>query len=164
MNLNPVEIRTLVHVLTKHTGSPVHDEDLEQDIALRALEALQRLGHVTHPRALLRKIVLDAVRDRWRRRRLSEDLDTIDQRFLSHQPEFESDLDWRRRVELLRCALSKLSEKKRAVLDLFYARDYSIPQIAKIQNRSISAVKMDLARSRRCLAGILRTLAIKKSR
>jgi RNA polymerase sigma factor (sigma-70 family) len=164
MNLNPEEIRTLVHVVTKHTGSPVHDEDLEQDIAVHALEALQRLGHITHPRALLRKIVRDAVRDRWRRRRLSEDLDTVDQRFLSHQPEFESDLDWRRRVELLRRALSKLSEPKRAVLELFYMRDYSIPQIAKIQNRSISAVKMELARSRRCLAGIVRTLANKKSR
>jgi RNA polymerase sigma factor (sigma-70 family) len=164
MNLNPVEIRTLVHVVTKHTGTPVHDEDLEQDIAVRALEALQRLGHVTHPRALLRKIVRDAVRDHWRRRRLSEDLDTVDQRFLSHQPEFESDLDWRRRVELLQRALSKLPEPKRAVLDLFYVRDYSIPQIAQIQNRSISAVKMDLARSRRRLAGIVRTLATKKSR
>jgi RNA polymerase sigma factor (sigma-70 family) len=164
MNLNPVEIRTLVHVATKQTGSPVHDEDLEQDIAVRALEALQRLQHVTHPRALLMKIVRDAVRDRWRRRRLSEDLDAIDQRILSHQPQFESDLDWRRQIELLRCALNKLSETKRELLDLFYERDYSIPQIAKIQNRSISAVKMDLARSRRCLAGIVRTLATKKSR
>ena len=164
MNLDPAEIRTLVHFVTKHTGSPVHDEDLVQDIAVRALEALQRLEHVTHPRGLLMKIVRDAVRDHWRRRRLSEDLDTIDQRFLSHQPEFESDLDWSRQVELLRCGMSKLSERRRVLLDFFYMRDYSIPQIAKIQNRSISAVKMDLARSRRCLAGIVRTLAAKKSR
>ena len=60
MNLNPAEIRTLVHIATKYTGSPVHDEDLEQDIALRALEALQRIERITHPRGLLMKIVRDA--------------------------------------------------------------------------------------------------------
>jgi RNA polymerase sigma factor (sigma-70 family) len=164
MNLNPVEIRALIHFATKRTGSPLHDEDLEQDIAVHALEAFQRLKQVTHPRALLMKIVRDAVRDRWRRRRLSEDLEAIDQRFISHKPEFEFDLDWRRQVELLRRALNELSEPKRILLDFFYMRDYSIPQIAKIQDRSISAVKMDLARSRRSLAGIIRTLATKKLR
>src|SRR5215475_11603014 len=96
MNLNPVEIRTLVHIETKRTGSPVHDEDLEQDIAVRALEALQRIERVTHPRALLMKIVRDAVRDHWRRRRSSEDLESIDERLLSHAPEFENELDQKR--------------------------------------------------------------------
>ena len=164
MNLNPVEIRTLVHVATRHTGNPVHDEDLEQDIAVHALEALRRLERVTHPRALLMKIVRDAVRDHWRRRRLPEDLEAIDQRFISHWPAFEFNVDSDRKIELLRRALSCLAEPKRVVLDFFYMHDYSIPQIAKIQNRSISAVKMDLARSRRCLAKIVRALATKKLR
>ena len=164
MNFNLGEIRILIHVETQRTGSPVHDEDLEQDIAVHALEALRRLERVTHPRALLMKIVRDAVRDRWRRRRSPEDLESIDQRFISHQPQFEFDIDSHREVELLRRSLSHLSEPKRLVLDFFYMRDYSIPQIAKIQNRSVSAVKMDLARSRRCLAGIMRGLANKKSR
>jgi RNA polymerase sigma factor (sigma-70 family) len=164
MNLNPVEIRTLIHVATKRTGTPVHDEDLEQDIALRALEAVQRLERVTHPRALLMKIVRDKVRDHWRRRRLSEDLEGIDQRFVAQIPEFECDLDCRRRIELLRRALDRLSPSKRAVLELFYVRDHSIPQIAEMQNRSVSAIKMDLARSRRLLAQIVRALANKKSR
>jgi RNA polymerase sigma factor (sigma-70 family) len=164
MNLNPVEIRTLIHVETKRTGSPVHDEDLEQDIAVHVLEALQRLKCVTHPRALLIKIVRDAVRDRWRRRRSSEDLESIDQRFISHRPELECNIDSQRQVDLLQRGLNRLSEPKRTVLDYFYMRDYSIPQIAKIQNRSVSAVKMDLARSRQCLAAIMCTLVNKKSR
>ena len=164
MNLNPVEIRALIHVITKCTGSPLHDEDLEQDVALQALEAVRRLEHVTHPRALLMKIVRDRVRDYWRRRRPLENVDSIDERFVAHMPEFETDLDCRRRLELLRRALDRLSESKRLVLDLFYLRDYSIQQIAEIQNRSISAVKMDLVRSRRSLAQIVRFLANKKSR
>ena len=77
MNLSPVEIRALVHMVTKRTGTPIHDEDLEQDIALHALEALQRLPQITHPRALLMKIVRDSVRDYWRRRRSPEDRKSV---------------------------------------------------------------------------------------
>ncbi|PYR87026.1 MAG: hypothetical protein DMG18_00975 [Acidobacteria bacterium] len=164
MNLDPVEIRILVRAVTKHTGTPIYDPDLEQDIALHALEAFERLDHVRHPRALLMKIVRDTVRDYWRRRRLSEDLDKIDQRFVAQVPAFEFDLDCRRQMELLERALDSLTESKRAVIDLFYLHDHSIPQIAEKQNRSISAVKMDLVRSRRFLAQIVRALAKKKSR
>ena len=164
MNLDPVEIRTLVRAATKHTGTPIYDPDLEQDVALHALEAFERLNHVRHPRALLMKIVRDTVRDYWRRRRSSEDLDKIDQRFVAQVPAFEFDLDCRRQMELLERALDSLTESKRAVIDLFYLHDYSIPQIAEMQNRSISAVKMDLVRSRRFLAQIVRALAKKKSR
>jgi len=164
MNLSPVEIRALVHMVTKRTGTPIHDEDLEQDIALHALEALQRLPQVTHPRALLMKIVRDSVRDYWRRRRSPEDLEGIDQRFIAQIPEFESAIDFRRQIELLGLALDRLKKSRRTVLELFYTHDYSIPEIAKIQNRSVSAVKMDLARSRQSLARIVRSLAIKKSR
>src|SRR5207244_2626112 len=164
MNLNPVEIRALVHMATKRTGTPLHDEDLEQDIALHALEALQRLPKVTHPRALLMKIVRDAVRDYWRRRRSSEDLEGLGERFIAQMPQFEFDLDGQRQIELLRSALDRLSKSKRAVLELFHLRDYSIRQIAKIQQRSVSAVKMDLVRSRQSLARIVRILTIKKSR
>src|SRR2546421_42103 len=122
MNLDPVEIRILIHLATKCTGSPVHDEDLEQDIALRALEATRRLERITHPRALLMKIVRDAVCDRWRRRRLSESLDGIDPRFISEAPEFEFNVDTDRRIELLQSGLQRLSESKRLILDFFYMR------------------------------------------
>jgi len=164
MKLDPAEIRTLVHAATKQTGTPVHDPDLEQDIALHALEAFERLDHVRHPRALLMKIVRDTVRDYWRRRRSLENLEKIDQRFLAQIPAFEFELDCRRQMELLARALDRLAESKRAVIDLFYVEGYSIPQIAEIQKRSISAVKMDLVRTRRFLAEIVRTLANKKSR
>ena len=165
MNFTPDEIRILIHAATKRTGAPIHDEDLEQDVALHALEAFRRLDRVTHPRALLIKIVHDAVGDHWRRRRRSsEDLEDIDERFISHMPAFESDLDGRRRVELLRRALDRLPAPKRMLLELFYIQDHSITHIAGLQGRSVSAVKMELARSRRSLARIVRRLANKKSR
>jgi RNA polymerase sigma factor (sigma-70 family) len=158
MIFTPSEIRTLIHVATKRTGTPVHDEDLEQDVALHALEAFQRLNEVTHPRALLMKIVRDAVRDHWRRRRSSEELDAIDEKFISHVPAFECSLDQQRRLELLRGALNRLPPAKRRLLELFYINDHSIPQIAALQERSISAVKMELARSRRSLSRIFQSM------
>ena len=158
MIFNPSEIRTLIHVATKRTGTPVHDEDLEQEVALRALEAFRRLNKVTHPRALLMKIVCDTVRDHWRRKRSSEELTGIDEKFIAHVPAFESNLDQQRRVELLRRALTQLPAAKRRLLELFYINDQSIPQIAALQDRSISAVKMELARSRQSLSRIIHSM------
>jgi RNA polymerase sigma factor (sigma-70 family) len=158
MIFTPSEIRTLIHMATKRTGTPVHDEDLEQEVALHALEAFHRLNEVTHPRALLMKIVKDAVRDHWRRRRTSEELEGIDERFIAHVPALESSLDQQRRVELLRRALNQLPAPKRTLLELFYINDHTIPEIAALQNRSISAVKMELARSRRSLSRIFNSM------
>src|SRR5882762_6954081 len=97
MEINPSDIRAMVHIATKRTGTPVHDEDLEQEIALRAVEAFRRIDRVTHPRALLMKIVHDTVQEHWRHRRSSEDLDSVAERFISQAPTFEYDLDLRRR-------------------------------------------------------------------
>src|SRR6266850_4472590 len=136
MEIKPSDIRAMVHIATKRTGTPVHDEDLEQDIALHALEAFRRIDRVTHPRALLMKIVDDAVSEHWRHRRSSEDLDSIAERFVSQAPTFEYDLDLRRRIELLRHGLDLLPDSQRDLLELFYIQHYSISQIAHIQGKS----------------------------
>ncbi len=164
MNINPSEIRAMVRIATKRTGTPVHDEDLEQEVALHAWEAFRRIGQVSHPRAFLMKIVSDTIRDHWRRRRSSPDIESIDERLISETPNFENDLDSRRQIELLHQALDLLPPSKRTLLDLFYTHEQSIPQIAYLQRKSISAVKMGLLRSRRSLARIVRSLTNKKSR
>src|SRR5215470_13039659 len=95
MKINPADIRSLIHFVTRRTGPPLHDEDLEQDVAVRALEAVHRLKQIAYPKALLMKIVRDTVRDHWRRRRTLEGLSEIDERFLAHMPQFESEVDRR---------------------------------------------------------------------
>src|SRR5215831_2150067 len=157
MKINPADIRTLIHIMTRKTGTPVHDEDLEQDVALRAVEAFRRLQAITHPKALLMKIVHDTVHDHWRRRRPADSLNEIDERFLTHKPELESEVDSRRRMDLLRSALAQLPPAKRQIIELFYIQDLSIPEIARMQRRSVSAIKMELARSRRSLQRIVRS-------
>jgi len=164
MNIDPSEIRVMVRVATQRTGAPVHDEDLEQDAILKAVEALRKQRHVRHPRAFLMKVVRDAVRDHWHRRRSDDDLSAIDENRLARAPQFENDMDRRRQQDLLQRALLRMSERKRATLALFYSEGCSVAEIARLQNRSASAVKMDLMRARRSLAHIVRTLSDQKSR
>ena len=159
MNIDPSEIRALVRIVTRQTGAPVHDEDLEQDATLRAVEAFRKQLDVRYPRAFLLKVVRDAVRDHWRKRRAMDVLDALDESCCSHTPSFEEDLDRRHQAELLWRALKSIDSGKRAALDLFYVEERSVIEIAKLQGKSISAVKMDLHRTRRRLAEIVRSLA-----
>src|SRR5678815_688047 len=155
MNIDPIEIRMLVRIATQRTGWPLHDEDLEQDATLKAVEAFRKQFEVRYPRAFLRKIVCDTVRDHWRRRRTSEDLDTVDEKHLAECPSFEERLDMQRRVSLLRQGLARLDSGKRTTPDLFYVEGRPVSEIARLQKKSVSAVKMELLRARRLLAKIM---------
>jgi RNA polymerase sigma-70 factor (ECF subfamily) len=164
MTLDPAEIRQLIRLATKRTGSAIFDEDLAQEAALRALVAFRRTHHIEKPRAFLMKVVRDTVRDHWRRRRSSDDIATVDERFVSQSPDFESRIDETRRQEILHRALEALDPQKRSTVALFYTDELSVPEIARLQCRSSSAVKMELMRARRDLARIIRSFAKKKSR
>jgi RNA polymerase sigma factor (sigma-70 family) len=163
MNIDPSEIRVLVRLATRRTGTPFHDEDLEQDATLKVMEAFRRQIHVRHPRAFLRKIVADAVRDYWRRRRTTEELDAVDDALLAHTPQLEDKLDRQRQETLLRQAVRKLDPQKQKILELYYNQECSVAHIARIQKRSVSAVKMELLRSRRLLATMVGDLARRRT-
>jgi RNA polymerase sigma-70 factor (ECF subfamily) len=158
MKIDPREIRLLVRIATQRTGRPLHDEDLEQEVTLKAVEAFRKQFEVRHPRAFLRKIVCDTVRDHWRRRRRDEELNAIDEMHFAESPCFEERLDMQRRLALLRAGLAQLDAGKRTTLDLFYVEERPVSEIAQIQKKSVSAVKMELLRARRLLAVILRDL------
>jgi RNA polymerase sigma factor (sigma-70 family) len=158
MVIDLFEVRAIVRSETQRTGVPLHDEDLEQHATLKAVEAFRRECVVRYPRAFLRKIVGDAVRDHWRRRRVGEDLETVDESRVAVAPRFEEQLDDRRRMELLRRGLAELDTTRRAILEAFYVEEYSVVEIAERRGKSVSAVKMELLRSRRRLAKIVREL------
>ena len=159
MNIDLYEIRLLIRFATHRTGRPIHDEDLVQDATLKAVEAFRKPFEIRYPRAFLRKIVCDTVRDHWRRRRAQEDLEAIDEGNLSEAPCFEENLDMQRQIDLLRRGLAQLDEGKRRTLVLFYVEEHSVSEIASLQRKSISAVKMELLRARRLLATIVRDLS-----
>jgi RNA polymerase sigma factor (sigma-70 family) len=136
---------------------------LVQEATLRALIAFRKAQSIRKPHAFLRKVVLDTVHDYWRRRHHSEDVDSIEERFIAQQPDFELRIDNNRRREALRVALRELDPDKRETVALFYSDELSVPEIARLQSRSASAVKMELMRARRDLARIIRNIARKKA-
>jgi RNA polymerase sigma factor (sigma-70 family) len=152
------EVRSIVRTETKRTGVPVHDEDLEQDASLKAVEAFRRECEVRYPRAFLRKVVGDAVRDYWRRRRVGEGLESVEEWRVAVAPCLEEKMDRRRRVELVRRGLRELDAGKRATIEAYYVEDCSVLEIAERQGKSVSAVKMELLRGRKRLAEIVRRL------
>jgi RNA polymerase sigma-70 factor, ECF subfamily len=164
LNLNPAEIRTWIRIVTARTGAPLQDEDLEQEAALRVLQAFRGRADVRHPRAFCMKVVRDTVNDHWRRRRPLEDLESVDEGRLSQCFTAEDDLDRRRQRDALRRAIAALAPRKRATILLFYSENRSVGEIAKLQNKSLSAVKMDLLRTRRELSQMVVSLLNKKSR
>jgi len=152
VSVNPSDVRRLIRIATERTGDPVYDDDLAQEASLRALDAFRRAGHVHHPRAFLKKIVCDTVRDHWRRRRPPEDLESVDERFVCVKPDLDDEIDRERRLCRLRAAMQRLSASRRQVIEMYYMQDLSIAEIAAEQHRTRSAVKMDLLRARRQLA------------
>ena len=162
MEINPADIRAMVRVVTKR--APGIDEDLEQEAALRAFEAVHKGTEVRHPRAFLMKIVHDTVVDHWRRRRLLENIADVDETRFAQPCRAEDDLDRRRLSDALRLALDELDSGKRATIDLYYREDFSIAEIAARQSKSASAVKMELLRARRVLSRKVVSLMKKKSR
>jgi RNA polymerase sigma factor (sigma-70 family) len=90
---------------------------------------------------------------------VAEDLAGIDEWRLAESPSFEEKLDAKRRLDLLQRALLQLDERKRTTVDLFYMEERTVAEIAVLQNKSISAVKMELLRARRLLTKIVADLA-----
>jgi RNA polymerase sigma-70 factor (ECF subfamily) len=158
MNFSPADIRVMVRVITRRTGDPIHDEDLLQEASLRAITAFRNRRDIRYPRAFLMKVVQNTVSDYWRRQRLARDSRPPEAERIS-APSFEDDLDHRRQLHMLREALGRLSPGKRATLNLFYMEDRPVAEIARLQRKSVSAVKMDLMRSRRQLFGLFSSLA-----
>jgi RNA polymerase sigma-70 factor, ECF subfamily len=163
MNIDASEIRMLIRMVTQRTGSPVHDDDLTQEVTLKVVEACRKQEEIRHPRAFLMKVVRNAVHDYWRRRRIVFDISTIDESRFAELPNFESELDRRRQTDLLRRALQQMESSKRSTLELFYSSDCSIAEISRIRGKSESAIKTELMRTRRALAEMVRDLAKKKS-
>ena len=155
MNLDPTEVQRIIRFVTKRTGTALFDEDLTQEACMRALDAFRRVGKIDYPRAFLMKIVLDTVRDHWRRKRPTENIDGLDERLIGFTPALDLLIDRDRRLCRLHRSLRQLDPAKRHTLTMYYLEGLSVREIAGAQQRTVSAVKMDLLRARKKLAKLM---------
>lgn len=81
-----------------------------------------------------------------------------DEKLLTNYADTNQQIDQQFEVELLHQALAQLPNTQRETLILFELTGFSIKEIMKLQNSSLSAVKQRLARGRVALASIVKNI------
>ena len=139
---------------TAHRLSGAADiaEDLVQETARKALKAAPALKDERGARAWLFRILINAVRDHFRRRRLWEDLDP-------DAPELEARVDLesvtRATVHDVRDALNRLKPASRALVVLIDVEGFTLAEAAEMLRIPIGTAASRLARARAELRKLL---------
>jgi RNA polymerase sigma-70 factor (sigma-E family) len=123
-------------------GDATEAEDLTQIALARAFVAWRRVRDSDHPDAYVRRILVNANRRRFGRRRVTEDL-------VATVPETAGPAGGFTAVEDragLAAALATLPPGQRAVVVLRYCDDLSEDQVAKVLGRSVGTVKSQASR------------------
>ena len=123
-------------------GNEADAEDTVQETFLRRIQKAPVFTSAEHEKAWLITVAVNQCKDqlRFRKRHPQADSETLS-RLITPETESSGILD----------ALMTLPEKFRLVLTLYYVQDYDIGQIARIIQRTPSAVKMRLQKGRRLL-------------
>lgn len=137
-------------------------EDVLQDAWLRILRGIHRLRQPERLRAWLFSIVRRAFADRLRLRYAEKDIDSLD------EPRAQAPADASLRqavaagdpavealaaeeIEYLRAALGDLSPPDREAMILFYLQEFTLREVADVQEVPVGTVKSRLHRGRRQL-------------
>jgi RNA polymerase sigma-70 factor (sigma-E family) len=138
------------------TGDAGHAEDLAQAAFARAYAAWGRVRRAGDPDAYVRRIVINANRSRFRRRRVAEELrgDLMDT--LAGQQPGPEDSGPGEDSALLR-ALDRLGPRQRAVIVLRYWLDLSEAETAAALGCSVGTVRSQASRA---LATLRRSAAL----
>ncbi|KJE23048.1 RNA polymerase sigma-70 factor, sigma-E family [Frankia torreyi] len=123
-------------------GDATEAEDLTQIALARAFVAWRRVRDSDHPDAYVRRILVNANRRRFSRRRVAEDLVATVPEAAGHGGGFTAVED---RAGLA-AALATLPPGQRAVVVLRYCDDLSEDQVATVLGRSVGTVKSQASR------------------
>lgn len=133
-----------------------HEAALADDLVQETLiKAMQRIGQLRDPKAgeaWLYSILTNCYRDHFRRRRESEDIDTLD---LPHEHTPEHDAGERNLVLTVRAAISRLPEGQRQVVTLVDLEGFSYVEVSQILDVPIGTVMSRLCRARGALKELL---------
>ena len=119
-------------------GNASDAEDAVQETFIRYVQKRPVLKDEEHVRAWLLKVCRNKCMDilRWRNRHQTVDIDEV------------AAYTGKRESSGIFEALARLPEKYRTVLLLYYVEDYRAEEIAKVIDRTTSAVKMRLKKGR----------------
>ena len=134
------EYPALVAVATALAGTPADGEDVVQDTMVKALMHWGKVRRLERPGAWCHRVLLNACRSRWRRRR-------TEARFLACRDPGPLVAFW--------AAVQRLPERPRLAVALYYAGDRSVAEVASILDVPEGTVRSDLSRARMALTNEL---------
>jgi len=141
-------------VLARHvSGSHDIAQDAVQDAFLAAYKALPQLGDAEKFPAWFGAIV------RHRAKRIASgernERLPLDDVILLHAPSIVLEIELRARSEAVRCAVSRLPEEIRPIVELYYIEDWDVRQIAGFMALPATTVKWRLHSGRNLLRASL---------
>ena len=126
----------LVRAAALLTGDPWHAEDLAQTALVRVFASWPRVRAAEDMDAYTMRILINQNKNRFRRRRVVEDLTAVVPERAGGDPTSRVD----QRAGLL-AALASLPKRQREVVVLRYWEDYSEAQTARLLGCSVGTVK-----------------------
>ena len=116
-------------------------QDVVQDTLIKAYRHWTRVRRADNPDAYVRRMLVNEVRDRWRRRDK-----TVPVAYFPYEPAVDDSADEIARRERLRLALLELPTQQRATVVLRYLEGMSQGETAKILGCSEGTVKSQSSR------------------
>lgn len=141
-DLYMLEVPGLVAVATALTGDRADGEDLVQDTMVRAFIHWNRVSRLERPGAWCHRVLTNACRSWWRRRR-------TEARYLAHLRRVEPSTGGPSPdVLAFWSAVRSLPTRPRQVVALHFAGDHTMAEIAAILDLPEGTVRSDIARAR----------------
>jgi RNA polymerase sigma-70 factor (ECF subfamily) len=130
-------------------------QDITSDVFLKFFKILERSGVVGDPKPLLFKIAKDFLIDHYRQNNQFKIISLESLNDPPVIPEFDQKVDMDIKMEKIKTALSQLDQDYQDVIILHYLDDLSIPETAKILNKSEGATRVLLSRALERLRNVL---------
>ena len=140
----------LVAVATALTGDLREGEDAVQDTMVRAFVRWDRVGGLERPGAWCHRVLLNACRSRWRRRRTEARFWSRARREERVMPEPSAD------VVVFWAMVRELPSRPRQSVTLHFAGERTMAEIAAILEVPEGTVRSDIARARAVITAALR--------
>jgi RNA polymerase sigma-70 factor (ECF subfamily) len=141
----------LVAVATALTGDLRDGEDAVQDTMVRAFVRGNDVGRLERPGAWCHRVLLNACRSRWRRRRTEQRFWVRSRREERSTPEPSAD------VLVFWALVRELPQRPRLSVTLHFAGERTMAEIASILDVPEGTVRSDIARARVMITAELRS-------
>lgn len=134
---------------------PMESEEAAQDTFIKVHKAIKTYNSSSKFTTWLYSIAYRTSIDYYRKRKRTEDIDTIDYSLAGTVNNTERNIEKQELTSLIRMALGDLGQEERTLVTLFYLEEQSVKEIVEITGLQESNIKVKLFRARKKLYTLL---------